>query len=115
VSFISQFEDAVVRYAEKYQVDGIVCGHIHTPAVKRIRGLAYYNTGDWVESSTALVERFDGHIELLRWRDVAEKLVGETLLLELERPVNYGYSRIGGRPQFSLGDARGGNGNNGNH
>jgi UDP-2,3-diacylglucosamine pyrophosphatase LpxH len=72
VNFISQFEDAVARYARHHHADGIVCGHIHTPVIKQIRGVAYYNTGDWVESSTALVEHLDGRIELLRWRDVAE-------------------------------------------
>jgi UDP-2,3-diacylglucosamine pyrophosphatase LpxH len=70
VSFISQFEDAVVRYAEMYDVDGIVCGHIHTPVVKQIRDVRYYNCGDWVESSTALVERHTGRLELVRWRQV---------------------------------------------
>jgi UDP-2,3-diacylglucosamine pyrophosphatase LpxH len=68
VSFISRFENAVVHYAEKYQADGVVCGHIHTPAIKRIRQIAYYNIGDWVESSTALAEHVDGRIELLRRR-----------------------------------------------
>jgi UDP-2,3-diacylglucosamine pyrophosphatase LpxH len=69
VSSISRFEDAVAHYAELHQADGIVCGHIHTPAVRRIRGVQYYNTGDWVESSTALVEHFDGRLELVYWRE----------------------------------------------
>jgi len=68
VNFISQFEDALVRYAELFAADGIICGHIHTPAIKQIRGISYFNVGDWVESSTALVEHFDGRIELLHWR-----------------------------------------------
>jgi UDP-2,3-diacylglucosamine pyrophosphatase LpxH len=70
VSSISRFEDAVAHYAELHHVDGIVCGHIHTPAVRQIRGVQYYNTGDWVESSTALVEHFDGRLELVYWREV---------------------------------------------
>ncbi len=69
VSFISDFEDAVVRYAEMYKADGIICGHIHTPVIKDIRNVQYLNCGDWVESSTALVEHLDGHIELLRWHE----------------------------------------------
>ena len=67
VKFISRFEDAVVRYAQLYDADGIICGHIHTPALKQIRDFAYYNLGDWVESSTALVEHFDGRMELVHW------------------------------------------------
>ncbi len=69
VSFISQFEDAVAHYAELYKVDGIICGHIHTPVIRQIRHVDYYNCGDWVESSTALVEHLDGRIELLRWAE----------------------------------------------
>ncbi len=65
IKFISQFEDAVVRYAKLYGVDGIICGHIHTPAIKQIRDIEYYNVGDWVESSTALVEHFEGRLELV--------------------------------------------------
>jgi UDP-2,3-diacylglucosamine pyrophosphatase LpxH len=64
VSFISDFEDAVSHFAATHRADGIVCGHIHTPAIRRIRQVDYYNCGDWVESSTALVEHRDGTLEL---------------------------------------------------
>ncbi|MCG3147801.1 MAG: UDP-2,3-diacylglucosamine hydrolase [Verrucomicrobiae bacterium] len=74
VNFISHFEEAVAHYAQLHHADGIVCGHIHTPAIKPLRGITYYNTGDWVESSTALVEHFDGRIELVRWRDRQQPL-----------------------------------------
>ena len=64
VNFVSQFEDAVVHFAELHRADGIVCGHIHTPTIKQIRHITYYNCGDWVESHTAMVEHADGRIEL---------------------------------------------------
>jgi UDP-2,3-diacylglucosamine pyrophosphatase LpxH len=67
VSSISDFEQAVAHYAERFHAAGIICGHIHTPAVKQIRGVNYYNTGDWVESSTALVEHDDGSLKLFHW------------------------------------------------
>ena len=66
VAFIGEFENAIVRYAHQYQVQGVVCGHIHSAALRESPGqTAYYNDGDFVESCTALVEHFDGHIELL--------------------------------------------------
>lgn len=65
VSFIGKFEEAIVRYARDHDVDAVLCGHIHTAAVRDIDGVTYYNCGDWVESCTALVEHFDGRIELL--------------------------------------------------
>ena len=66
VSFIGKFEDAVVRYAHDYEVDGVLCGHIHRPALHRLQETNYYNSGDWVESCTALVENADGQIELMQ-------------------------------------------------
>ncbi|MDF2687867.1 MAG: UDP-2,3-diacylglucosamine hydrolase, partial [Microvirga sp.] len=33
-------------------------------------GVAYMNTGDWVESCTAVVEHYDGSFQLVRWTDV---------------------------------------------
>ena len=67
VSFIGKFEEAVVRYAKEHDVDGVLCGHIHTPATREIDGIAYYNTGDWVESGTPIVEHEDGRLELLEF------------------------------------------------
>lgn len=65
VSFIGEFEKAIVRYSEADGVSGVVCGHIHSPMIRNIDGVDYYNDGDWVESCSALVEDFDGKIELL--------------------------------------------------
>ncbi len=66
VAFIGEFEKAVVRLAGNDKVDGVLCGHIHSAAVHETPGaVSYYNSGDFVESCTALVENYDGRIELL--------------------------------------------------
>jgi UDP-2,3-diacylglucosamine pyrophosphatase LpxH len=65
VSFVGKFEESVVRYASDYKVSGVVCGHIHWPVIRKIGEIDYYNSGDWVESSSALVEDYDGKIHLL--------------------------------------------------
>ena len=67
VSFIGEFEKAIVRYAEKFRVDAVLCGHIHNAAVHQFTGVTYYNCGDWVESCTAMVEHCDGRIELITY------------------------------------------------
>lgn len=64
VSFIGEFEKAIVRYASDYEVDGVLCGHIHNAAVHQFAAVTYYNCGDWVETCSALLENFDGSIEL---------------------------------------------------
>ena len=47
--------------------DGVVCGHIHHAEMRTVDGVLYVNTGDWVESCTALVEHHDGRLELIDW------------------------------------------------
>jgi UDP-2,3-diacylglucosamine pyrophosphatase LpxH len=71
VNFISEFEEAVARYAADADAGSVLCGHIHMPAVRKIGEISYYNCGDWVEHCTALVENRDGRIELLRLREAA--------------------------------------------
>jgi UDP-2,3-diacylglucosamine pyrophosphatase LpxH len=69
VELISRFEEAVAHQAHKLGVDGVVCGHIHTAEARQFGDVTYYNDGDWVESSTALVEHSDGRMEILHWTD----------------------------------------------
>jgi UDP-2,3-diacylglucosamine pyrophosphatase LpxH len=65
--YMEQFERAAVDFARARGVDGIVCGHIHRAAVREVDGIHYCNSGDWVESSTAVAENFDGTLHLVRW------------------------------------------------
>jgi UDP-2,3-diacylglucosamine pyrophosphatase LpxH len=67
VSFIGRFEAAVAHYAERYRVDGVLCGHIHSAAIREFGNVMYYNCGDWVESCTALVEGDNGTIGLINY------------------------------------------------
>lgn len=78
VSFIGKFEESIVRYAKDYNVHGVLCGHIHTASVREIDGTAYYNCGDWVESCTAMVEHFDGRMELLHFDQATEPAKNRT-------------------------------------
>ncbi|MGA2446793.1 MAG: UDP-2,3-diacylglucosamine diphosphatase [Opitutaceae bacterium] len=65
VSHVSQFEDHIVKLARHHRCVGVMCGHIHTPADKMIGGVHYLNSGDWIESLTAIVEHLDGRFELV--------------------------------------------------
>jgi UDP-2,3-diacylglucosamine pyrophosphatase LpxH len=68
VTFIFDFEESVIRAVRGRGLDGVVCGHIHSAAMKQIDGLLYINCGDWVDSCTAIVEHLDGRLELIEWR-----------------------------------------------
>jgi UDP-2,3-diacylglucosamine pyrophosphatase LpxH len=66
--YIHRFERVAAEYARERGFDGIVCGHIHRPNLRRIDGCLYANDGDWVEHGTALAESADGSLQILRWQ-----------------------------------------------
>ena len=70
VQFMSDYESAMVALAKHRGTDGVICGHIHHADIKDIDGITYCNDGDWVESCTALVEHYDGRMEILTWTDM---------------------------------------------
>ena len=74
VNYIGRFEETLAAEAERHGVDGVICGHIHSAAMRDFDGFTYINTGDWVESCTALVEHEDGRMEIIHWSEVSETL-----------------------------------------
>jgi UDP-2,3-diacylglucosamine pyrophosphatase LpxH len=67
VNFVERYEHSLAAEAKRRAVAGVVCGHVHKPEIRTIEGVQYYNDGDWVESCSALVEHWDGRLELLHW------------------------------------------------
>jgi UDP-2,3-diacylglucosamine pyrophosphatase LpxH len=84
VNFIGEYEKALAAEARRRGVDGVICGHIHHAVMRQDFGLTYVNCGDWVESCTAVVEHFDGRLEIIRWieressPDPSELVLSET-------------------------------------
>jgi UDP-2,3-diacylglucosamine pyrophosphatase LpxH len=64
--FISNYEQTLAGECRQRHYDGIICGHIHFAEIRMIDAVLYCNTGDFVESCTALVEDFDGNIILVQ-------------------------------------------------
>jgi len=73
VSFIDRYETQLQQLATHRKCDGIICGHIHTPEDKQVGNVHYLNSGDWVETLSAIVEYHDGRFELIRYNDFLEK------------------------------------------
>ncbi len=65
VKFYSAFERRVFDLVRKRRCQGLICGHLHAPAIVQQAGLMYCNIGDWVEHCTALVEHLDGTLQLI--------------------------------------------------
>ncbi len=85
VQFISDYEQSIVMTLKDEGLDGVICGHIHHAEIKEMDGFLYVNTGDFVESCTAIVEHECGRLELIRWdpsliskvEDLVEDMTGE--------------------------------------
>jgi UDP-2,3-diacylglucosamine pyrophosphatase LpxH len=69
VNFIGEFEKNLADEARRHNAHGVICGHIHHAASRDIDGVHYLNTGDWVESCTAIRETMDGQMQLVHWHD----------------------------------------------
>jgi hypothetical protein len=66
---MSDYESELCAVARAEQCHGVICGHIHQPANKIIDGIHYLNSGDWVETLSALVETVDGEWKILYYSD----------------------------------------------
>lgn len=90
ISFMDAFEKAMVRYARDRHVSAVICGHIHNPAVRTIHGIEYYNCGDFVENSSAIVEHADGRLELLTDLPGEEpEVIANNTTLPVNSPVQH--------------------------
>ena len=69
MNFIGNFQQEIIKEAQKRRVSGLICGHIHHASFEDMAGILYRNTGDWVESCTALVEGSDGSLQIVHWTD----------------------------------------------
>ncbi len=84
VSFISRYEELLQDLATRKGCDGIICGHIHSSDNKQVGDVHYLNSGDWVESLTAIIEHHDGRFELVQYEEFMRSLYGPTKVLEAD-------------------------------
>ncbi|MFK7943600.1 MAG: UDP-2,3-diacylglucosamine diphosphatase [Paracoccaceae bacterium] len=73
VNFISSYEVVLADEARRGGYDGVICGHIHHANIADIDGTEYINTGDWVESCTAVGELEDGRLILIDWAGIKRR------------------------------------------
>lgn len=85
VSFVGKYEEQLQSFADKRDCCGIICGHIHTPDDKMIGEIHYLNSGDWVESLSALVEHDDGRFEIFDYKTFCQKLEEKQRLKKLKK------------------------------
>jgi UDP-2,3-diacylglucosamine pyrophosphatase LpxH len=73
VKFINHFEQTAADLAVDKKYDYVICGHIHHADIREIKSteqqgsVLYLNSGDWVESLTAL-EYANGNWNIFKYR-----------------------------------------------
>jgi UDP-2,3-diacylglucosamine pyrophosphatase LpxH len=95
VRYIERFEELATKHAAEQGFDGILCGHIHRANLRRIGETLYCNTGDWVETCSALVEDAKGELRLLRWSHAGQaQKAPEAVKSGAGRVPAFGYDRL---------------------
>lgn len=74
VKYLGNYRAALADEANRRQVDGIVCGHVHQAEISEYLGIMYCNDGDWIESCTALIEHHSGLLEIVHWPEPVTNL-----------------------------------------
>jgi len=86
VQVMENYQHILTQEAQKRQVDGVICGHIHHADISTMNsGKTYCNTGDWVESCTALVENETGELSLIYWLEDSYRLLDDEVVEESEQ------------------------------
>ncbi len=70
--YFTNFQERITVDAHRQGYAGVVCGHVHGPALATHEcGAVYANAGDWVSHCSAIVEHWDGRLDLIAWDDIA--------------------------------------------
>ena len=91
LKYIDDFEGQLSLLAKSRKCDGVICGHIHQAAIKDIDGISYMNSGDWVESLSALVEDANGEWSLVYLGDSGYHFQPETSKDENDASIFEGF------------------------
>jgi len=75
VSYVDDYETELAKMAKSKGCDGIICGHIHKAENRIIDGIHYLNSGDWVETMSALAEDHEGNWELIYFNQIDFKKI----------------------------------------
>lgn len=92
VKFINQFEQTAADLAIEKGYSFVICGHIHHPEIREIENskgkVVYLNSGDWVESLTALeynekkwsIYKYDANLHMIDEEDTLDTEVLKNML-----------------------------------
>ncbi|TDU73170.1 UDP-2,3-diacylglucosamine pyrophosphatase LpxH [Prosthecobacter fusiformis] len=98
VSFVGKYEEQLQELAKAKGCKGIICGHIHSPANKVVGDTHYLNSGDWVESLTAILEYDNGEFEVITYDQFCERTnrepKGDAVVALVDQDVKLGVENV---------------------
>jgi UDP-2,3-diacylglucosamine pyrophosphatase LpxH len=74
-NYVNDFEITAARMAEYHGCQGVICGHIHQEMDRIIDNIHYLNSGDWVESMSAILIHHDGKIEITHHKPISNESI----------------------------------------
>lgn len=88
VSYIDEYETELAKMARSRGCDGIICGHIHKAENRTIEGITYLNSGDWVETMSALAEDHEGNWQLIYYNEIDFKKTSKENIIPIESKID---------------------------
>jgi UDP-2,3-diacylglucosamine pyrophosphatase LpxH len=88
VSYIDEYETELAKMARSRGCDGIICGHIHKAENRTIEGITYLNSGDWVETMSALAEDHQGNWQLIYYNEIDFKKERKENIIPIESKLD---------------------------
>lgn len=73
VSYMSDYQKHIVEIARAKKCQGVICGHIHHPEKRYYDEILYLNSGDWIESLSALTQDHQGNWEVVMYGQQQEQ------------------------------------------
>jgi UDP-2,3-diacylglucosamine pyrophosphatase LpxH len=98
VNFISSFEEHLQTLASRRSCDGVMCGHIHKAEDRMMGSIRYLNSGDWVESLTAIVEETDGQLRVVDHVELRRRIAAQRAQYEASQVAPVLTSRANAEP-----------------
>jgi UDP-2,3-diacylglucosamine pyrophosphatase LpxH len=89
ISYIDEYEKELAKMARSRGCDGIICGHIHKAENRTIEGITYLNSGDWVETMSALAEDHKGNWQLIYYNEIDFKKESKDKIIPIEPKLDF--------------------------
>lgn len=108
-ALLNMYKRNLTNIARCHHCDGVICGHIHQPSIAQVEHVLYLNSGDWVNSLSALAEDYNGDWSLIFYNESPKSQKTSQIYRQpaFKKTVNLGPlkrpSQVDGKIEFNAG------------